>query len=65
MKDVLYILLATALTAAVSTLAGNAVLRALRVQLYRCEALFLALVLGSGILAAAAFAMAAAGLARA
>jgi hypothetical protein len=66
LKDVVYILLATALTAAASTLAGNALLRSLLVQsptvkLYRSEALFLGLVLGSGCLAAVAFAMAAAG----
>jgi hypothetical protein len=64
LKDVLYILLATALTAAVSTVVGNAVLRSLQVKLYRSEAAFLGLVLGSGCLAAAAFAMAVAGQAR-
>lgn len=64
MKDVFYILLATALIAAASTLAGNALLRSLRVKLYRAEALFLGFVLGSAFLAAAAFAVAVAGRAR-
>jgi len=64
LKDVFYILLATALTAAVSTLAGNALLRSLQVKLYRAETLFLGLVLGSACLAAAAFAIAVAGHAR-
>ena len=64
MKDVIYILLATALTATASTLAGNALLQSLRVKLYRSESLFLGFVLGSGCLAAVAFAMAIAGLAR-
>jgi hypothetical protein len=64
LKDVFYILLATALIAAASTLAGNALLRSLRVKLYRAEALFLGFVLGSAFLAAAAFAVAVAGRAR-
>src|SRR6185436_5091177 len=63
-KDVIYILLATALTATASTLAGSALLQSLRVKLYRSESLFLGFVLGSGCLAAVAFAMAIAGLAR-
>ncbi len=61
MKDVFYILLATVLTAAVSIVVGNALLRCLRVKLYRSEALFLSFVLGSGLLAVVTFVTALAG----
>ena len=63
MKDVFYILLAIALTAAASTLLGNVLLRSTRAKLYRSESLFLGFVLGSGCLAAVAFAIALAGVA--
>ena len=64
MKDIVYILLATALIAAASSLAGNVLLRSLHIKLYRAEALFLGFVLGSAFLAATAFVMSLAGHAR-
>lgn len=64
MKPILYILIATALTYLVSYALGAALIRALKVKLYRSEERFFAFIAGSACLSTLIFLLTAVGLAR-